>query len=176
MNYSCGITSIIHFIPQSFPDRQFASAVCEFPSVWQTCQISQMFTCLSARLGKATFSQFKWWAFQVLTASRSTQHFTPSISLTGFSSVQTRVCGGKVGQIIRLASKEVQRLAGPVTVNQSKQRQHLSYGIINTQTTRTAEREHNTLIYTCTGHSGTRITRYQIQLWTFINAKHVITC
>ena len=37
------------------------------------------------------------------------------------SSVQTCVCGGKVGQMIHLASKEVQRLAGPVTVNQSKQ-------------------------------------------------------
>lgn len=39
-----------------------------------------------------------------------------------------------VGHIIHLASKEVQRLAGPVTVNQSKQQQHLSNGIINTQT------------------------------------------
>lgn len=47
--------------------------------------------------------------------------------------------------MIHLASKEVQRLAGPVTVNQSKQQQHLSYGIINTQTARTAEQEHNTL-------------------------------
>lgn len=43
-----------------------------------------------------------------------------------------------VGQIMHLASKEVQRLAGPVTVNQSKQQQHLFYGVINTQATRTA--------------------------------------
>lgn len=46
-----------------------------------------------------------------------------------------------VGQIISLASKGVQRLAGPVTVNQGKQ-QHLFYETINTWTAKTAEQEH----------------------------------
>lgn len=43
-----------------------------------------------------------------------------------------------LGQIMCLASKGVQRLAGPVTVNQSKQQQHLFYGVINTQAARIA--------------------------------------
>lgn len=43
-----------------------------------------------------------------------------------------------VGQIMHVASKEVQRLAGLVTVNQGKQQQHLFYGVINTQAAKTA--------------------------------------
>lgn len=48
--------------------------------------------------------------------------------------------------MIRLSSKEVQRLACLLTVNQNKQQRHLVYGIINASTAGAAEQETNSVL------------------------------
>lgn len=48
--------------------------------------------------------------------------------------------------MIRLSSKEVQRLACLLTVNQNKQQRHLVYGIINASTADAAEQETNSVL------------------------------
>lgn len=48
--------------------------------------------------------------------------------------------------MIRLSSKQVQRLACLLTVNQNKQQRHLVYGIINASTAGAAEQETNSVL------------------------------